>query len=158
MKSAATGITTGWQPDPYGEHEFRLFSPEGSPTAHVRTEGRHSYDEVPGAVIVDPPRAGSHPTSTDHAPRPPAPSATRPHAAASSGNRREWIGDVRTHVLVHQLARLVAALALLTTRDRTRPLRLAASAFSAIFLAAASARRGSLERSRPPLRATTGTS
>ena len=49
---------TGWQPDPFGVHEFRLFSPEGNPTAHVRTEGRHSYDEMPGAVMVDPPRAG----------------------------------------------------------------------------------------------------
>ena len=161
MRSTATDITTGWQPDPFGEHEFRLFSPEGSPTAHVRIEGRHSYEELSGAVIVDPPRAGSRPTSTDHTPRAPAPSATGPPAAASSGNRREWIGQVRTHVRVHQLARLVFALAPLTMRDRTRRMRLVIPAFSTIFLAAmseASARRDSLEPSGPPVRATTGTS
>jgi hypothetical protein len=63
-------------------------------------------------------------------------------------------------VRVHQLARLVATVALLTTRDRTRPLRLVVPAFSTIFLAAlseASARRDSSEPSRPLLRATTGT-
>jgi hypothetical protein len=64
-------------------------------------------------------------------------------------------------VRVHQLAHLVAAVALLTTRDRTRRLRLVVPAFSTIFLAAmseTSARRDSLEPSGPPLRATTGTS
>ena len=94
MRSTATDITTGWQPDPFGEHEFRLFSPEGSPTAHVRTEGRHSYEEMPGAVIVDPPRAGSRPTSTDHTPRAPAPSATGPPPRHRAGTVES--GSVRS--------------------------------------------------------------
>jgi hypothetical protein len=51
-----TNVRSGWQPDPFGGHELRLFSPEGDPTAHVSDGGRNSYEEVPGAVLVDPPR------------------------------------------------------------------------------------------------------
>jgi hypothetical protein len=152
VKAAAASIATGWQPDPFGEHEFRLFSPEGSATAHVCNEGRHSYDEMPGAVVVDPPR--------DHTSRVPAPSAAR-HHAAWRGNLRERAGHVGAHVRVHHLALLDTALVLLTTRDRKRPLRLVVPAFSTIFVAVmseASARRDSVERSRPGQRATPGTS
>jgi hypothetical protein len=52
-----TNVRSGWQPDPFGGHELRLFSPEGDPTAHVSDGGRNSYEEVPGAVLVDPPPA-----------------------------------------------------------------------------------------------------
>ena len=37
-----TDLRRGWQPDPFGSRELRLFTPEGAPTAHVSTNGRNS--------------------------------------------------------------------------------------------------------------------
>jgi hypothetical protein len=135
MRSTATDIPTGWQPDPFGEHELRLFSPEGSPTAHVSTAGRNSYDEVPGAVIVDPPRVRRVASSTtNRTGRAPTLADWRTPVEAPSGHRPDRIGHARTRV--RQLARLLAAITLLTTRDRTRPRRPLVPAFSTIILAA----------------------
>ena len=37
----------GWQPDPFGVHEFRFFSDDGSATLLVRDGGVNSYDKPP---------------------------------------------------------------------------------------------------------------
>jgi hypothetical protein len=59
---AVVDVLTGWQPDPFGEHELRLFSLEGRPTQHVSDGGRNSYEELPSVTrpMVTPPasRAG----------------------------------------------------------------------------------------------------
>jgi hypothetical protein len=38
---------TGWQPDPYGVHEFRFFSDDGKATLLVRDRGVTSHDRPP---------------------------------------------------------------------------------------------------------------
>ena len=106
---ATTDVRRGWQPDPYGGHELRLFTPEGAPTAHVSDNGHNSYEEMPGAVVVDPPRprgapitgcAGPHPEFREVPQRRTSPMRSRLHA---------W-----------QPALLVICIILPTTVDRTR--------------------------------------
>jgi hypothetical protein len=108
-----TQVPTGWQPDPSGGHELRLFSPEGDPTAHVRDGGLNSYEEMPGAVIIDPPR-----TRRTLPIRP---------AGPATGARR--------HVRVDQMARLVARITLLASVDPQRRVRRIMPSFSLILLA-----------------------
>ncbi len=63
--------TTGWQPDPYGAHEFRFFSADGKPTLLVMDGGKTSYDRPPTA---EPPPDLERPSS----PRPVPPPAPEP--------------------------------------------------------------------------------
>jgi hypothetical protein len=128
MKTTTTDMPAGWRPDPFGEHELRLFSPEGRPTAHVSTAGRNSYEEMPGALVVDPPRARAVP--------PTATVRTPPPVPAWGGARPVPSRPVRARVRMDQLARLVVAVTVLTTLDRTRRVRLVLPTFSTIFLAA----------------------
>jgi hypothetical protein len=136
-----TNVPTGWQPDPSGGHELRLFSPQGDATAHVRDGGRNSYEEMPGAVIIDPPR----PRRTLAA-RPAAPSPSRPRDNESAddtnerGHRRRQGAGARTDVRVDQMARLVARITLLTSVDPQRRARRVMPAFSLILLAALAGR------------------
>jgi hypothetical protein len=46
VRRTTDGVRTGWQPDPFGCHELRLFSPEGKPTQHVCDGDRHSYETL----------------------------------------------------------------------------------------------------------------
>jgi hypothetical protein len=41
---------SGWQPDPFGVHEFRFFSDDGAATLLVRDGGINSYDKPPSSV------------------------------------------------------------------------------------------------------------
>ena len=49
---------SGWQPDPFGIHEFRYLSSSGAPTKLVRDRGVESYDDPPtsasGTDLTDP--------------------------------------------------------------------------------------------------------
>jgi hypothetical protein len=50
-----TAELRGWQPDPFGLHEFRFFSDDGKPTLLVRDGGVRSYDQPPdGAPFLQP--------------------------------------------------------------------------------------------------------
>ena len=40
----------GWQPDPFGCHEFRFFSDDGKPTLLVRDGDTRAYDPPPAMV------------------------------------------------------------------------------------------------------------
>jgi hypothetical protein len=40
----------GWQPDPFGSHEFRFFSDDGKPTLLVRDGDARAYDPPPASV------------------------------------------------------------------------------------------------------------
>jgi hypothetical protein len=47
----------GWNPDPFGLHEFRFFSDDGKPTLLVRDGSQRSYDQPPsesGAIYHKP--------------------------------------------------------------------------------------------------------
>jgi hypothetical protein len=132
-----TNVPTGWQPDPSGGHELRLFSPQGDPTAHVGDGGLNSYEEMPGAVIIDPPRARrTLPT------RPAAGSPSRPGDNQSAddtngrAHRRRQVAAARSDVRVDQMARLVARITLLTSVDPQRRARRVMPACSLILLAA----------------------
>jgi hypothetical protein len=149
MKTTAADIRKGWQADPFGEHELRLFSPEGRPTAHVSTNGRNSYEEMPGAVIVDAPRAHAiRPTKSNGAPGSPARSDIPPPARAWGGGGQVPIGHIGPRVRMHQLARIVVAVTVITTFDRARRACLVFPSFFTVLLAARTkvpARRDSLE-------------
>jgi hypothetical protein len=41
------GDLRGWQPDPFGRHEFRFLSDDGKPTMLVRDGDARSYDHLP---------------------------------------------------------------------------------------------------------------
>jgi hypothetical protein len=45
-----TNELSGWQPDPFGLHEFRFFSDDGVATLLVRDGGVNSYDKPPSSV------------------------------------------------------------------------------------------------------------
>lgn len=69
----------GWNPDPFGTHEERLFK-QGEPTPVVRDNGVGSYDEPPASLTsaahtVDPrpPRRWRRPKSMAPPPPPPTP-------------------------------------------------------------------------------------
>jgi hypothetical protein len=50
-------LMKGWQPDPFGLHEFRFFSDDGKPTLLVRDGSVRAYDPPPstgGALFVRP--------------------------------------------------------------------------------------------------------
>jgi hypothetical protein len=126
-----TNAPTGWQPDPSGGHELRLFSPEGDPTAHVRDGGHNSYEEMPGAVIIDPPRPRLTPAG-----RPVPRSRSDQSARADNPARRKTPVGVRRDVRVNQMARLVARITLLTSVDPRRRVRRVMPACSLIVLAA----------------------
>jgi hypothetical protein len=73
----------GWQPDPYGLHEFRFFSDDGSATLLVRDGGTNSYDKPPadGLLVLTPIRADE---TFEQPPAPmevPAPTRDVPSAA-----------------------------------------------------------------------------
>jgi hypothetical protein len=40
----------GWQPDPFGAHEFRFFADDGRPTLLVRDGGTNAYDPPPRSL------------------------------------------------------------------------------------------------------------
>ena len=137
MSSRSFDLPTGWQRDPFGAHELRLFSPEGKPTAHVRDGGRNSYEEMPGAIIVDPPRGGAVPiVSADRTPPGPEFSHLQEPSRDKGGHFRSRTGRTHVPVGVHQLARLVVGITLLITLDHTRRLRAVIPALSTIALAA----------------------
>src|ERR1700722_10226522 len=46
----------GWHPDPFGLHEFRFFSDDGSATLLVRDGGANSYDKPPADGVYIPTR------------------------------------------------------------------------------------------------------
>lgn len=55
-----TGARTGWQPDPFGQHEFRFFSDDGKPTLLVADGSARSYDQPPpGELPILPTSFGS---------------------------------------------------------------------------------------------------
>jgi hypothetical protein len=132
-------VPTGWQPDPSGGHELRLFSPEGDPTAHVSDGGRNSYEEMPGAVIIDPPRirrslparpaVGSSPGSWED-------QSAEPDGRAPRTQRKKQLAGTRRDVRLDQMARLVARITLLTSVDPQRRVRRVMPACSLILLAA----------------------
>jgi hypothetical protein len=64
LRRTTDGMRTGWQPDPFGCHELRLFSPEGKPTQHVADGERHSYEN-----LSEFPRAHAWTTAADDAKR-----------------------------------------------------------------------------------------
>ena len=74
--------TAEWRPDPYGVHEFRLFSADGKPTLLVMDGGKTSYDRSPTRPTRapdPPPKLQSQP---DPAPAPVAPPALGPQVTA----------------------------------------------------------------------------
>jgi len=85
----------------------------------VSDSGRHSYEEMPGAVTVDPPR-------------------TRVVCSPASATP-EPVADVQ-YLRVNQLARLVARITLLTTVDPHRRVRHVVPTCSLILLGAVLAR------------------
>ena len=55
-----TGEFRGWQPDPFGIHEFRFFADDGKPTQLVRDGDQRSYDRPPcdvAPVVVSEPES-----------------------------------------------------------------------------------------------------
>jgi hypothetical protein len=46
-------LAWGWHPDPYGEHEERYISVDGTPTKLVRDDRHESYDPPPDEVAAD---------------------------------------------------------------------------------------------------------
>jgi hypothetical protein len=44
------GEWSGWQPDPFGAHEFRFFANDGRPTLLVRDGGTSAYDPPPPSL------------------------------------------------------------------------------------------------------------
>jgi hypothetical protein len=53
----ASELLRGWQPDPFGLHEFRFFSDDGKPTLLVRDGSVRTYDRPPataGAFFIKP--------------------------------------------------------------------------------------------------------
>jgi hypothetical protein len=77
----------GWHPDPFGLHEFRFFSDDGSATLLVRDGGANSYDKPPadGASVqtrVETPLLTEAPfVASPEAPAPIAPRAPEPRLA-----------------------------------------------------------------------------
>jgi hypothetical protein len=45
------GARKGWNPDPFGLHEFRFFSDDGKPTLLVRDGSQRSYDHPPSERV-----------------------------------------------------------------------------------------------------------
>jgi hypothetical protein len=131
-----TSVPAGWQPDPSGRHELRLFSPEGDPTAHVSDAGLNSYEEMPGAVIIDPPRVRRIPPITVPAGSPPRSWGNGSTDTNWRAHRKKELGGTRPDVRVNQMARLVARITLLTSVDPQRRVRRVMPAFSLIVLAA----------------------
>jgi len=85
----------------------------------VSDDGRHSYEEMPGAVLVDPPRERVVGMSASPTPEP--------------------VADA-PYLRVNQMARLVARITLLTTVDPQRRVRHVLPACSLIVLGAVLAR------------------
>jgi hypothetical protein len=56
---------TGWQPDPFGLHEFRYFSGAGKPTKLVRDNNVESFDDPPAVAILDPRLVTGSPASRE---------------------------------------------------------------------------------------------
>jgi hypothetical protein len=130
-------VPTGWQPDPSGGHELRLFSPEGDPTAHVSDAGLNSYEEMPGAVIIDPPRPRRRVSALAAAGSPPSRAGDddSPDPDGRTHRRDQFIGAL-SEVRVNQTARLVARITLLTSADSPQRVRRPLPAFSLVLLAA----------------------
>jgi len=87
--------TTGWQPDPYGAHEFRFFSVDGKPTLLVMDEGKTSYDRPPTharIVLEQPSSSGPEPPAPEPPsipdPEPPPAPVTPPALAPSTAAAR----------------------------------------------------------------------
>jgi hypothetical protein len=87
------GDLKGWNPDPFGIHEFRFFSDDGKPTLLVRDGNQRSYDQPPtsdDALYAKPfvptvegePQAGIVWQVSDH------PVESNGHAAVHPVNRR----------------------------------------------------------------------
>jgi hypothetical protein len=86
--SAMVDERRGWHPDPFGLHEFRFFSDDGSATLLVRDGGANSYDKPPADGVyaqtrVETPLLTEAPfVAASEAPAPIAPRAPEPRLAA----------------------------------------------------------------------------
>src|SRR6202050_4365847 len=71
---------TGWQPDPYGSHEFRFFSADGKATLLVMDGGNASYDKPPmnGRPPSERSSAKPSPAAADQEAHPLAPTSPPP--------------------------------------------------------------------------------
>ena len=72
------GVLKGWQPDPFGIHEFRFFSNDGKPTLLVSDGGSKGHDRPPSTGLASPAPAGEPTSETagrGPGERPPEPAA-----------------------------------------------------------------------------------
>jgi hypothetical protein len=80
----------GWCRDPYGLHEERYISGEGSPTKLVRDAGSESYDPPPEVIIPDLSEAGPEAPPCFAGPLPAAKiGVTPPLSVGASGLRHQ---------------------------------------------------------------------
>ena len=83
---------SGWGPDPFGLHQLRYFSADGTPTQLVSDDGLQSYDTVPAYPVTGTPSPGA-----------------MPHLQASDSGQTAWIPstgplDVQAVHEMHPLA------------------------------------------------------
>jgi hypothetical protein len=92
---------SGWQPDPFGIHEFRYLSSSGAPTKLVRDRGVESYDDPPtsasGTDLTDPAVAPTQDvagiTGTQDVNQRAEPATEAPTRPPASGPPAGWFPD-----------------------------------------------------------------
>jgi hypothetical protein len=84
---------TGWQPDPFGAHEFRFFSDDGKATLLVRDGDERSYDPPPAAGFLRTPQPRPEPEAKV-LPAPTLPRELVPYADRDPGS---WDVEVPPH-------------------------------------------------------------